>query len=253
MRFLDIYDWLRFVETCSFYQLKELVNEDFYLDEYIKDIEIKHIDQKLLLVIKEKLQNSIIEHIFWQKSLHYIHVESLNNSLLDYFISNNIAIHVLGHMQLSSNYLDTLANTVDEAVITLGKRYFIENEYSLKEFEDFVKKHNNNYWLWSTLLNLNDTNNIKNKILIRLLFLCTSFDELKNNYIEENKEKVLKKTKKIEIIENAYKKRNPIFLKAIAINPITPLYIINELVKIKEIKYANQIRSLALKNLNARK
>jgi hypothetical protein len=46
---------------------------------------------------------------------------------------------------------------------------------------------------------------------------------------------------------------NPEYLLAISQNSITPIYILESLINMKKIKYANQIRNFSKINLNNRK
>lgn len=253
MEYENIIKWLQFVERMAVNDLKEIINEDLYLDEHLKNVEKSQVNQLTLNSIKTKLQGSKIENLFWEKTLLFISIESLKDELIEYFINNKIALDILGHLPLPDKHLRSIANVSEEAVVTLGKRYYIEDKYMDYEFEKFINDYTNCYALWSTILSLRPSKNKKRKILIKRLFLNTDFDDLKKRVIEENKEKTLIKTKKIEMIEECYKTRKEGFLKAIAQNPATPQYILTELAIIKNVKYANIIRGYANRNLEMQK
>jgi len=170
----------------------------------------------------------------------------------NHLINNHIAIQTLGHLPLSDKFLLKIAYQVDEAVITLGKRYFIDENYSSYDFVELLRKFKDNEWLWRVLINMDYTSNEKRRILLKSLFSLTNFEELKRLVIEQSIEKHLTKTKSIKQINKYYKSNNCRFLRAIAENPVTPSYILNELRNIKNAKYANQIRTLANKNLSMR-
>lgn len=253
MVFKNIDRWIEFVKKTSVKDLIDIINEDFYLDEHIENMESDIVNPESLINIKEKIKGSDIEELFWQKTLLFINVNCLNDELLEYLINNNIANVVLGHLKLPDKYLWKLVNSIEEAVLTLGKRLYIKEKYTCKEFIDYLTKFEDKYWLWDSLLNIEPTCNKKRKILVKMLFKITSFDDLKKKVITIVVSNKLKDTKSINVIEKYCKTMNPEYLLAISQNSITPIYILESLINMKKIKYANQIRNFSKINLNNRK
>ncbi|AUG58266.1 hypothetical protein [Acetivibrio saccincola] len=253
MMFENINSWLEFIKKTSLKDLTGVINEDFYLDEYVKNMESDIVNPELLVDIEEKIKGSEIEKLFWEKTLLFINVKCLKDELLDYLIDNNIANEILGHLKLPDKYLWKLVDKTEEAVLTLGKRMYIEEKYKYEEFQDFLAKFPNKYWLWNSLLNVEPICNEKKKILIKMLFKITNFDDLKKKVITITVSNRIKNTKSIIVIKKYYKTMIPEYLLAISQNPITPIYMLENLVNIERIKYANQIRNFSKINLSSKK
>jgi len=251
--FENINSWLEFIKKTSLKDLTGVINEDFYLDEYVKNMESDIVNPELLVDIEEKIKGSEIEKLFWEKTLLFINVKCLKDELLDYLIDNNIANEFLGHLKLPDKYLWKLVDKTEEAVLTLGKRMYIEQKYKCGEFQDFLAKFSNKYWLWDSLLNVKPVCNEKKKILIKMLFKITNFDDLKRKVITTTVSNRIKNTKSIIVIKKYYKTMIPEYLLAISQNPLTPIYMLENLVNIKGIKYANQIRDFSKINLDGKK
>lgn len=253
MKFDDINHWFHFIKKSPIDELEKVITEDLYLDECLKNDDISSIEESMISSITLKLKGSTIEKLFWEKTLFYISSKSLSKDFINYLINNQIAIEVLGHMPLKDDFLWELVDLVDEAIITLGKRYYLESKYSENDFVFFLARFKRYHWLWNNLLNIDlITNKIKNKLLIKNLFLLTDFDDLKGLVIDTNKEKLLIKTKNIKLIMKYYNSKEGKFLKAIAQNLYTPIDVLKELVNINNVKFAKQIRELAKANLKMR-
>ncbi|NLT52780.1 MAG: hypothetical protein GXX85_17895 [Ignavibacteria bacterium] len=249
MKFQNIIDWLEFVNETSIENLNEIFHSEYGVYFSLENYERLIIKESLLTHIKNKLSQTDIEEKFWNSILNYIHTNSLTEKILNYLIDNKIALLALGHHSLDDIYLWKLVDDVDEAVLTLGKRYCLNNKYSTLEFKEFLKKFSNNKWLWETLINLKCPDIDKQRELRKLLFSNTSFDDLKNAFIEEKISLKLRSVKRERIIRKYYNMNNPKYWNAIAQNPSTPIDILSELVDLKNSKYANQIRKNAKNNL----
>lgn len=250
MKFYNVIDWFNYIKKTPLNELQLILNEDFCLEEKLKNTEVLYIEKSLMNFVIQKLKGVAIENIFWENTLFFVSIDSLEDDVLNYFVKFNIAHEILGHLPLPDKYLWELANEVEEAILTLGKRYYTNPNYSDKEFELMLDKFTNSYWLWSSLLQINDYDINKRKILIRMLFSKTNFDDLKKLVIDDNKEKYLSKTLNIELLKEYFEKHR--FLKAIAKNPNTPYDILIKLRDINNVKYAQQIRNYAKENLKKR-
>lgn len=253
MRFKDVKDWLNFVRNANIEQLEEMIKTDFYLNEFLDNKEDIKVESNLIIVCQQKLKGTKIEDKLWSNTLWFIDNESLTNEVFNYFYENNVAITALGHLPLKDEFLWLLVGQVEESILTLGIRYFTEAKYSVEDFRNFLLKFTTCDWLWNTLISTETSNPDKDKVLKKTLFSSTNFDNYKQKLIEQSIERNLRSTNRIKIINKYYKINNPRFLRGIAQNPITPLNILVELINIKNIRYARDIRQLASENIRKRR
>ena len=54
MMFENINSWLEFIKKTSLKDLTGVINEDFYLDEYVKNMESDIVNPELLVDIEER-------------------------------------------------------------------------------------------------------------------------------------------------------------------------------------------------------
>lgn len=252
MEFKDVADWLRFVCESPWEGVAVVIDEDFSLQERLCVDDMLIVDGMTLVEVRRKLQGTSVEEQFWHQTLPFVNVDCLSDDLVDYFIAQGIALDMLAHLPLSDKYLWILAEQVEEALITLGKRHYLSDAYTTEEFVVLLEKASKNYWLWSSLLSVKSNNTSKRKSLVKRLFLLTNFDDLKENVIEEIAEGILSRTTRTEVIRKYYVSKKPRFLRGIAQNPRTPRDILIELSNIGSIKFAKQIRQMALDTMNAK-
>jgi hypothetical protein len=253
MRFKDLNDWLHFVRHANIEQLENIINSDFYLYEFLDNREDIKLKSELIIECQQKLKGTKIEDAFWSDTLGYIDNESLTDEVFNYFYKNNVAITALGHLPLKDEFLWRLAEQVEESILTLGVRYYTDDKYSVEEFRNFLLKFTTYDWLWNTLISTNTNNPNKDKVLKKILFSATDFDNYKQKLIEQSIEKNLKVTKRVNVINKYYRINNPRYLRGVSQNPITPLSILEELINVKNIKYARDIRQFASENIRKRK
>lgn len=252
MQYKNIFEWICFLLGCSTEKILSIIDEKFSLENYVVDIEVTDIDSMELLNLKNKFQGTKIENLIWEELLQFINPKLLPNELIDYFIENEIALSILGHLPLDDMFLWKLVGVSGEAILTLGKRYYLNDVYTNENFTFMLEKFKDNYELWNMLLDIIPHNGEKRKILIKNLFIYTNFEELKRMIIEENIENMLKKTQIVSIIKKKFACNNYRYLRGIAQNPITPISLLENLTEIKDVKYAKQIRDYAKANLTRR-
>ena len=80
-----------FVNEASLEELSKLLNDEFSLEEYIESTGLIYVDKDTLLSIKDRIMGLEFEKRFWEETLPYIDVNSLNERLLNYLIDKNIA------------------------------------------------------------------------------------------------------------------------------------------------------------------
>lgn len=252
MEFNGIADWLRFVYENPRERVLAIFTEEFSLDEHIAFNDVAEIDELMLTEIQEKLRGSSAEQQFWTETLPYIHVNCFTEDLAEYWIENSIALETLGHLPLRDKFLWMLAGETEEALLTLGKRHYLKDDYTCIQLEALLKNSLNSHWLWSSLLSIKPNNNGKRKILVKNLFQLTEFEDLKGDVIEEITEEILSKTTRIDVIRKHYSTQHSRLLRGIAQNPSTPKEILSELANRTDTKFAKQIRQFASDNLKAR-
>lgn len=249
MRFKDVNNWLNFVRNANIEQLEGMIKRDFYLHEFLDNKEDIKVESNLIIECQQKLNGTKIEDELWSDTLGFIDNESLTDEVFNYFYENNVAITALGHLQLKDEFLWLLVDQVEESILTLGIRYFTEDKYSVEEFRKFLLKFTTCDWLWNILISTNINNPDKDKVLKKTLFSSTNLDNYKQKLIEQSIERNLKNTERTKIIIKYYKINKPRYLRGIAQNPITPLNILEELITIRNIRYAKDIRQFASENI----
>lgn len=254
MKFKTINDWLAYVSELNILELSCLLYDDgSELERYFYQRAQGTPDPALLNRIEKKLRKRDIEPLFWELAFRYLPAEHLPALLINNLIENGVAIEQLGHLNLNDEYLLRLADRVDEAAITMGKRYYMDDQYSVGELESYLSRFTGLYWLWSSLINLKQRSLAKWKVLVKLLFTSTDFAELKEQVVDDNLSRYLTRTKSIEAVERYYRVGKPLFLKAIASNEVTPLNILEQLKENRGAKYSKVIRLAALDNIKKRK
>lgn len=208
----------------------------------------------LAVEIQERIMNRLLanslEEEVWDMLLSVIDPKGLSEKVLNYLIQNNISLLRLCHMQLQDKWLIKLLEYDEAPLYTLSKRFYLSKEYSSIDFLEFY-----NHYLFNKsdlslyLLELFEDSDKRSL----LLFLCLINEEFKyREYLEWHQvsDRVRCSTYSEEIVDiyNAYR-NNGIVLSKIATNYFTPNEILLELLSVKGIKYASQIRRSSEKTL----
>ncbi|MCM1579140.1 MAG: hypothetical protein NC078_10120, partial [Ruminococcus sp.] len=91
-------------------------------------------DSGLFHKLINKLDGEEYNANLWERLLFHIDPAAFDDRAFAYFYENSLCLCTLAHMPLADKYLKKLARTYDEAYITLAKRYYAEDKYSVSDF-----------------------------------------------------------------------------------------------------------------------
>ncbi|CAA6804182.1 MAG: Unknown protein [uncultured Aureispira sp.] len=158
----------------------------------------------------------------------------------------------LAHKSGPIDLLLQIARTTEgyeEAVLTIGKHYYKDNDISAEEFQAFLEEFGQSDWLLTALVHTIRADNKKASIFKHFVDNSPNNYELKELYEELQMERTLLITEDKNLIKTKHKTKNPRFLRAIAQNKATPIKVLLSLKKANRVKYAGSIRSYAMETL----
>jgi hypothetical protein len=252
MKFENVYEWINFNIEQPIESLNTLISDEYNLYEDIEDQNNYIVDSNLLLFCLGKFKGAKIEDSFWSNTLCFLDNDWFPETIFNYLYENKLALTTMCHLPLRDEFLWKLVNTEEEAILTLGTRYYTLEKYSIDAFERFLLRFKTCNWLWRCLISTTTSDTKKKKLFRRLLFNNTKFHDYKVLIIEKTIEERLKKTHCIKLINKYYKLNNCRYYVGIAQNPNTPINILEELLQLKNVKYAKLIREFSLNNINKR-
>lgn len=253
MKFNNIVEWISYLNGESIEKLFTLIPKRYNLYEQIEDWTKYKVDRDLLLSCLNKFKDTYLEETFWSNVVCFIDNESFLDEIFDYLMDKSLAQITLCHLPLKDEFLWRLIDVEEEAILTLGKRYYTDDKYSLDELRKFLLQFKTCDWLWRSLIDINIKDSQKKKLFRRMLFAETDFHDYKYLLVERAIESKLQVTSSVVLIKRYYKTGNYRFFRGIAQNPNTPNDILEELLNIEKVKYAKQIRNFALENIKSNK
>ena len=188
----------------------------------------------------EKILSDFVSNKYFPKRLLY--------ELLD----ENKCISALCHKREPIYLLLKLIKKYDncsEAIITIGKHYYLSPEVSSSKFADYVEKYKEKDGLLSSLIHILELENPKTEIFTSILKTGNQKYELIKLCFDLLKAKELTISEDIEFITKMAATNNPRFLRAISCNHHTPKDILMRLSVSKNIKYAKEIRHNSISNI----
>lgn len=207
------------------------------------------VDGTTLELIYYKFLNTRIESAIWDFLITHLE-HSLPINIATFLIDRDICILPLGHSSQEISIMWRLAGLIDEAAITLGVWLFTGNNYETELFKQFLDKHGDNYWVMQCLAYREGSSVIKKNLYMEYVSKHKKSNELEQLiYILESEKKALSNNITIGEIVQLYRMGEPKILRALAMNPLTPKEILNELTQISNVKLARVIRENARKNL----
>ena len=252
MSFKNIIVWLNFVAEEPIEELKLLLNDDYNLYECLEDETRYKVDSRVLFFCWKKFNKTEMEEAFWSNTVCFIDNDSFPDEIFNYLLENKLALVTLCHLPLKDDFLWRLIEVEDEPIITLGKRYYCDDKYSLSDLQFFLLCFETNVWLWCTLIDLETTDIKKERLFRKMLFKKTEFRDYQLRLLEKTIEKRLIKSSSAKVITKHYRSNNYRYLRGIAQNPKTPIEILEEMLKLEKVKYAKLIRNYALQNFERR-
>jgi hypothetical protein len=237
---MTISEYLKIVITDEKYI--EWINDSF--DEKIIH-DMSFCDEELLLDVITKFHNTEIRDDFWNTILDYLSPKSLTQPVFDYLIKYEIGIVALAHMDLDDSKLKILSKYAEEALFTLAKPYYTNDNYSVDDFINLINNYNNDM-LFEQLIFEKPSDSRKENALIYFYYNKEQHIEKINKIIMANK---LKIENNLDEIEKAYKLEDFYFNLAISDNLFTPYCILEEMSEITGIKFASKIRMNSRKTI----
>lgn len=173
-------------------------------------------------------------------------------SILFELLDEKECLSALAHKAGPIDLLLKIARTTEgyeEALLTIGKHYYSNNEISFEEFQAFLEEFGHSEWLLTALAHTVRGNNRKAASFRKFIDNKPNNDAIKALYQELLMEQELLSTEDKNLIKAKHKSKNPKFLRAIAQNTATPLKILLSLKKATRMKYAGSIRTHAVETL----
>ena len=162
MQFNDTIDWLNYIIDTDIKDIDKDSINGLDLDVQIRKPSPIEGDE-LIYKVYNKFNETDIEEEIWVETLN-CYPKSLPDEICYYLIDNcnRIVILHLGHTEQSDAVMWKLGHFVDEAALTLGKKIYKDNSYSLKDFKRLLTEFYCNHWLWWSLIR-EPTNEVEKK------------------------------------------------------------------------------------------
>lgn len=202
--------------------------------------------------INVKMDEKNKDEQMWDEILECINPDEVSDDFFEYLLSNEISIMTLCHMKLKDEWLFKLVDYDDEPIYTLAERYYLGNEYTIRDFISFYKKYlmkQPNICLW--LLQIEATDDKKKLLQYLNNYYQSSCDAVRKALLGE----YVKNCMDSEEIENIYYQHihEGVVLVAIAGNLYTPLEILSELTYASGVQFASKIRKCSRETLMIKK
>jgi len=105
-------------------------------------------------------------------------------AVIDDLLARDIQRALIGHMALSDARLWALADEVDEALLTLAKRRYLNDRYDQWAFKEVLHAYPTHEWMLSSLVMLKPSHIEKAVILIEYIHKAPNQHELTNHQSE---------------------------------------------------------------------
>lgn len=224
----------------------EISEELLHLDVYEK----VGVDGEMLELIYNKFLDADIEGALWDFLISHLE-HPLPVHIANMLIDRNLCLPSLGHSAQELSVMWRLAPLIDEAAIALGIWLFTDNRYEAELFEQFLYKHGDHYWVMQCLAYRESRSVSKNNLYRAYVLKHKRSDELEQLiHIVASEKKASSNHITGEEMFELFRMGEPKVLRALAMNPLTPKEILNELAQLSNVKLAKVIREQARKNLN---
>lgn len=226
---------------------------DIYLKKILDGtVSIKNIFNENIIEgdVNEKLLEDYIGYCIEKKDdycydevFNYIFEESFSDKIVEKMIEKNVGIDELVHKKIKDSVYFMLVEISNEARLIKAKDIYLTNSYSVMQFENFLK----NYYLDEIFEELRDLRACTEK---KDILLHTTYKLSKDNDIKLDVEKriiarKLRKETDVNILKKYIKENDYIYYLEIADNVYASKDILEELLKVKNIKFAREIKTRA--------
>ena len=161
----------------------------------------------------------------------------------------------LGHRSGPRRLLEVLADKYDydEAILTLGKSFFVSPNESCAVFSGFLIRHQNHEWLLQSLAYLQASSPQKDAAYQEAVFQHPSSDRLTRIRQVVDLQQRAREASDSSEIQELYDSGESIVWLALAGNPHVPVEVLENFAEVKEVKHASAIRHAARQALAERK
>lgn len=122
-------------------------------------------------------KNQSWERSLWNELLSYSPTPPPVGVVRD-LLSREIAVELLGHLPLPDAVLWELSDKVPEALLTLGKRRYLNNEFNADQFYEVLSSFSTNEWLLSSLVALETPSVEKCRRLVEIVAISHNPEKL---------------------------------------------------------------------------
>lgn len=185
-----------------------------------------------------------MESVIWEQILEQIEPDCLSDPLLKYFFEHKIALTTLGHMELPNQWLKRFGQYVEEALFTLGKRLYRNEEYSVADFANLLTEYQSDSLL-NILISQTPSHQSKRSVLVRACSEYGSADTQRSCSSMLQRERLLLSVDPVALNNAYYGDRDPEVLLALSQNLFTPKDVLEALTQIKSVSKAQIIRQSA--------
>ena len=196
------------------------------------------------LISSGKVDPSAIDEEVWEEILSDsdIPAEKLTDEIVEYLISNNIAVIQLAHLPLSEKWLIKLSEYDTMPLYRLGVKYYTDEAVSEQKFTDFFKE----YLVKCPDMIATLLQHYQSSKKSTLIHLCKKSDieQLQECGREYALAEYIKKSEDSDEILKVYEenKNNSVILEAIAENRFSGFELLLKLTETKGISGAKKVR-----------
>lgn len=170
-------------------------------------------------------------------------------------LCRNQELHpLLGHQAEPRRLLEEMANVYryPEAVLTLGVSLYEETHESGDALEGFLEKHGDNVWLLETLARRQASSFAKQSLFLIAAARNPASERIKRIHEQHGLAREAEITEDPEHLRALFASREPKVWLGLARNRRTPESLLEELIEVKDVALAREIREAAKHNLTHR-
>lgn len=190
---------------------------------------------------------------FWSAVIEYTDTGCIDDECFEYFYGHDIILCSLAHLDLPDRYLKKLSGEYEEAYMTLAKRFYSDDKYSLADFVKLMRGCRNEAVIEQVFF-------IQRGITAKGMALYETVqaspyldDEIKKLSRRIYEAGLLMCTDNEKLIEEFFVRNDYVYNIALSRNVRTPDSILERLAEASGMKYSKQIRIFSRETLKAKK
>ena len=240
-----------------------IINYEKYYDKSI-EINYDSYNDKTKVLLEKLTKKNINEYICyaWEQIIDSIPAKYLTQNIVKYLLENKIAFEILCYKDVSNEILKKIYNTdnnIIDALIILGKRLLLKDEFQLTDLCTFITDYRNDL-LYDTLLKYliilfinSQSNEIifdKAMSMVDVMIEITENNDIKKVSYDTRSFLIAYNEKDINNIDQFSNTNDSLILLALSLNDYTPDNVLKKLLKVKNGKYSRIIRKNAKQRLS---